>query len=604
MCAWSGAQAKDDGTDAATTIEKDAQAYVVNADGTYVVNTDVAILVNEERAIKTASERKLTYYRDRQTIEVVEAYTQKPDGRHLPVVADKIMDQQTGTSVNAPMFQDSRVKIVIFPDVAVGDRLVLRVRRTQFKSQIPGYFQDLTAPGFTPIKQLSITYDMPADVPLYSDNRGFTESHPQAAAGRKLYRWDYIPMENPRIEQDAIGWQEFRSRLLVGTFADFATLAKAYDDGAKDKSVVTPRIAELAQTITKKIADPRAQAYAVDNWVRRNIRHVAVNVGPGGVVPHEADVVLENRYGDSKDQAALMEALLAALHIDSTPALINASTLYSLPKIPSLDTLFRVITYIPSLDLYLDATASAIAPGFLPRYELDKPVLLTKSGTIAHTPKTQVEKLDSSSTYKIAADGTGDFVHTDRFIGVGADITRRNNRDTKQADRDNYVERILRGRGLKGQGSFTVGDVEGAGDEYVQKLAGHVEDMVELPGPSGFAAPSSFMFTVSNVVYGLAAEKERTQPFVCNDVDIKESARIELPSDVNLIATPKPMDLHDARFDYTAQYTREDHAVLVTRHLQTHGNGKVCSPADYTAMRPDIDQMVRDIQAQIIVQTL
>jgi transglutaminase-like putative cysteine protease len=601
---WTVVQAKDDGTDASTTIEKHSLLFVVNTDGTYVETVDFTLLINEERAIKTAAQSSLEYNRERQTLEVLEAYTQKPDGRRLAVAADKILDQQSTSSANAPMFQDSRVKVIIFPDVEVGDRLVWRIQKVQLKPLYAGYFQDVRTPGFAPIKQFSLTYDMPAETPLYADNRGFSASLPVPTAGRKIYRWDYIPSENPRIEKDAVGLEEFRSRLLVGTFSDFSVLAKAYDDGAKGKSAVTPRIADLARMITKNLTNPRDQAFALDNWVRKNIRHVSVNIGHGGVIPHSADAVLANRYGDSKDQAVLMEAFLDVLNIDSTPALINASTLYTLPKVPSLDTLNRVITYIPNLDLYLDSTAAAISPGYLPRYELDKPVLLTKSGEIAHTPHSQTEKLDSISMFKIAPDGTADFTHTAHFIGVGAEITRFENRQSKQADRDNYVERILQSRGQKGAGNFNIGDIDGVNDDYEEKIAGQVENFIELPGPSGFVAPSSFMNVLSTVVYGLVAEKERTQPFICTQVDINEQARIEFPKEIDLVATPKPLILHDANFDYSAQYARDDHAVLITRHFQTHHAGKVCNPSDYKLMRPALEQMVRDIQSQIIVQTL
>lgn len=46
---------------------------------------------------------------------------------------------------------------------------------------------------------------------------------------------------------------------------------------------------------------------------------MAVYVGAGGVVPHAAQTVLDNRYGDCKDHVALLEALLGAAGIKSTP---------------------------------------------------------------------------------------------------------------------------------------------------------------------------------------------------------------------------------------------------------------------------------------------
>jgi len=90
-------------------------------------------------------------------------------------------------------------------------------------------------------------------------------------------------------------------------------------------------------------------------------------VGSGGVVPHAADTVLDNFYGDCKDHVTLLEAMLTAVGIESSPALINSGNAYHLPTAPALGTINHVITYIPSLDLYLDPTAAQTEFGYLRR---------------------------------------------------------------------------------------------------------------------------------------------------------------------------------------------------------------------------------------------
>jgi hypothetical protein len=119
------AQAKDDGTDLSITIEKEIQTNVVNADGSFVATLETVHLINEERAIKAWAQRSMSYNRTLETLEVLQAYTQKPDGRKVQVKADQIKEQQERASADAPMFQDTLLKVVIFPEVAVGDRLVV-----------------------------------------------------------------------------------------------------------------------------------------------------------------------------------------------------------------------------------------------------------------------------------------------------------------------------------------------------------------------------------------------------------------------------------------------------------------------------------------------
>lgn len=100
-----------------------------------------------------------------------EAYTLKADGRKVKVSADQIKEQQEKASVEAPMFQDSLVKVVIFPEVAVGDRLVLHYQRHRTTPLFPGQFEDLSAPDYYQQETVTFTYDMPADMPTSKASR-------------------------------------------------------------------------------------------------------------------------------------------------------------------------------------------------------------------------------------------------------------------------------------------------------------------------------------------------------------------------------------------------------------------------------------------------
>ena len=148
------ANAKDDGTDFSVIHEKEIQAFVINADGSFVLTNDKVFLINEARAITAKSQQSLTYNRTLETLDVVEAYTQKPDGRKVVVQADQIRDQQERQSSGAPMFQDTRVKVVIFPEVEVGDRLVLQYKMHRTTAMFPGHFEDLSYLDFHPTIQI------------------------------------------------------------------------------------------------------------------------------------------------------------------------------------------------------------------------------------------------------------------------------------------------------------------------------------------------------------------------------------------------------------------------------------------------------------------
>src|SRR6185369_12276169 len=179
---------------------------------------------------------------------------------------------------------------------------------------------------------------------------------------------------------------------------------------ADPKSAPTPELRALADTITRNVPDRRAQAAAIFDWVAKNIRYYQIVLNQGGLVPHDAHSILTNRYGDCKDHATLMRALLRAKNIDSEYVLINLTNKVYRPYDVPMMAFDHMILYLPAFDLYVDPTTATATFGVLPVAEYDRPVLrLGKSGiALARTPALSAENakvmLETEAT--IAADGT------------------------------------------------------------------------------------------------------------------------------------------------------------------------------------------------------
>ncbi|NVZ80728.1 DUF3857 domain-containing transglutaminase family protein [Pseudomonas yamanorum] len=596
------AQARDEGADPSVTVEKMAQSFVINADGSYVQDYESVMRINEERGIRSRAQQPVSYNRSLDTLEIVEAFTQKPDGRKVAVSAEQIKEQQERASADSPMFQDSRVKVVIFPEVAVGDRLTLRYRLVRKTALFPGEFIDSASPSLYPMEQFNLTYDLPADKPLYVDAKGFNASTPAAAPGRKVYRWDYVPAEKTRPEQGAVAYMDYGQHLAVSTFPSYRALAKAYD--ARATVEVTPAITALANQLTANLPTPRAKALVLSDWVRRNIRYVAVYINAGGVVPHAAQSVLENRYGDCKDHVALLEALLKAVAIESTPALISYGSAYTLPKVAALSPINHAITYIPSLDLFLDSTATGTAAGYLPNPDLDKPVLLTRTGEMGHTPATQAGKESNELVFKVDDSGAADFTLAKRLEGWRAEFARAWIKSMKPADRDLMIQKILHGYGQAGSGALQTDALDSDAPSFNAMMVGRTDNLVNVPGPIGVPALSSLGGGIAQQVFGFAVEKDRTQAFTCISGETRETARFEFPKTLNILAVPKAVSLKGAGFEYSATYSREGNTVLISRTARFAHPQAVCSAELFAQMKPVIQAMANDLKSQIIVQTL
>ncbi|MFM9435549.1 transglutaminase-like putative cysteine protease [Janthinobacterium sp. CG_23.3] len=596
------AAAHDSGTDPSLVIERFAQSYVVEADGSYTLTVEDERRIAQQRAVGPHSQYYISYNGTLDSVDAIAAYTEKPDGRRLAVGPGQIKDQHEAVSAEAPVFQDIRVKVIVFPDVAVGDRLVLRYVLKRSGALFPGHFEDLSSSQFFLNKAFSLRYDLPAGMPLYADARGFRPVALASPPGRRRYQWDYVPGDNERIEADSVSYLDYGKRLAVSTFADYAAFARAFEAGARGRAAVTPAIAALARQLTASRAAPREQALALSDWVRKHIRYVALYIGPGGVVPQAAGEVLARRYGDCKDQAALLQALLGAAGIDSTGALLNNGNVFQLPGVPTLGIFNHIITYVPGLDLYLDPTAEAIAAGYLPERDLGKPVLLTKTGRLAATPAAQPGRSRNAITFQIGKNGNSLFRVAKTSAGASAEPYRQALRGIGQAERDALVERMLQGAGQRGYGVLDPGRLDGGGDEYQMVFAGVSDSVANLPGQAGVATSFSFWGGVTEAVLALAQEKERSQDYVCPAVDSEDQSGFEFAPEVAILALPAALALRQDRLDYRADYTRAGNTVTVRRRLVFSPPGMVCTAADFQRLRPMVERMLRDLKSQIIVE--
>lgn len=596
-------RAHADDTDPSLVVDYYIQHFVVETDGSYVLTVEHAKTIAQQRAVQDHGQYYIGYNRSLDELVAIDAYTRKPDGRRVPLQPDQIKDQQEAASAEAPMFQDTRLRVLVFPEVEAGDQLVVRYVLRRHTPLFPGHFEDLSASQFYANPQFHLIYDLPATRPLHADAAGFEPVSSPSPPGRRRYHWHYRNGANARIETDSVSYLDYGKRLAVSTFDSYGAFASAYAARAADQARVAPAIAAMAATITAGLREPRARALALSDWVRRHIRYVGVYVGPGGVVPHAAATVLANRYGDCKDHAVLLEALLAAAGIGSTAVLVNNGNAYRLPDVPTMGIFNHVITYVPSLDLYLDSTAASVAAGYLPASVMDKLALLIGSGTLARTPSRQSERNRSIAWFDVHPDGASTFRLARITEGALAEPYRQAVRETRQSERALLVQQMLQGLGQQGRGVFDPGKVDGAGDEYSMRIEGSSDHFASLPGPVGVPTTFPFWGGLSETVAALGQEPRRTQDYMCPAFDAEEETGFAFPRGVAVIALPKELHLKDANFTYHAQYLRRGATVTVRRRVSFRHDGIVCSAREHQRMQPLLERMLRDLRAQIIVQT-
>jgi len=97
------------------------------------------IRILNESSLSSAGQQRLSFIDGVQKLHIVEAYTEKPDGRRVSVPDSGIItrDAEAGGNVYT---RDQKQIVVIFPDLAVGDTVVLTWRLTRSGDMFPGHY--------------------------------------------------------------------------------------------------------------------------------------------------------------------------------------------------------------------------------------------------------------------------------------------------------------------------------------------------------------------------------------------------------------------------------------------------------------------------------
>ncbi|WP_088581425.1 DUF3857 domain-containing transglutaminase family protein [Burkholderia ubonensis] len=589
-----------------TTLERDVHEFVIQRDGSLEEHDDATLRANDANGIDAIAQRYVWFDKDLEKVDLLAAQTLDRDGVAHPVGPDAIRDVQEPRSAGAPTFQDGVLRTVVFPGVEAGSRTRVAFRKVRTRPLNPGYFGYFVEPSRDPVDYQRLVFDVPADMPLHADARGYVALPPVTANGRTRYAFEYRHGPYDRIELGAVGYPTDGDRLMVSTLPDYAAFAARYRNAAVDPSANDPAVAQLARTLTANAPDPHDKARILYDWVRANVRYVALFLGETAAAPHRVTDILRNRYGDCKDHVALFGALLAAVGIRSEPVLLNLGSVYTLPSVPGYGggAVNHAITWLPDLGLYADTTTGGIAFGYLPPIVMDRPALLVDTGVLARTPATQPR----TRTARLAIDAARlDAQRYQSYVeddGWTAELERNVfRRATRERVRQLAVER-LRQSGLRGTADLVTTDLAATAGPFGVTMTGTLDHAVWPDGTTAVPALSSPTGGIATQVQGWLAEPVRTQAWVCIGGAFDETAQIALPANVTVTDVPADTAVRDRFVDFASHYVFDASArvVQITRRLRADFGRQVCTPDDYAAMRASLERIERDTQAQIVVR--
>jgi transglutaminase-like putative cysteine protease len=177
-------------------------------------------------------------------------------------------------------------------------------------------------------------FDFSAHVPtrlmrhrmLWPANRPIHLSKPAKIEHRgadDVYTWERRDVGSTDAEDSTPDWYEPWESVQVTEYASWNEVARWADVLFHLDDASHTAVTRLANEIREANKGRDAQLVAAIRFVQDDIRYLGIEMGRGSHEPRQPSTVLTQRYGDCKDKAFLLAALLRELGIEAYPALVN-----------------------------------------------------------------------------------------------------------------------------------------------------------------------------------------------------------------------------------------------------------------------------------------
>ena len=272
--------------------------------------------------------------------------------------------------------------MVFLPDAHAGCLIEIAYRTRQIlDASAPDFSEELPVQQDIPVVQTSLQLQFPTTSPVHfklchSDAKPVETS----ANGMRVLSWKMtdLPAFEPLPHDPPT--RDFVIALDVTSLDSWDHFAAWYKRLARGSDAPDPTVKAKADELALGAANRLDKIRRAYEFVSA-IRYVAKELGVNGIRPRTPALVLQNRYGDCKDKANLLIALLADMGIEGRFSVLN--------RFSSTDVTFpswqfnHAIAYVPKApeagqpdDLWLDTTDSTAPFPTLSPGDIGRPALV------------------------------------------------------------------------------------------------------------------------------------------------------------------------------------------------------------------------------------
>lgn len=396
----------------------------VGDDGRVIRARHEIFRANTEDRVEAVARTEVPYRKGEQRIHVAMARTMLADGTTVPVRAQSMFVQTPQDRADDALFTDQAELVILFPRVTAGASVEYVVVIEEDSFRIPGEYTGLfVLQYYWPADTIRRVVELPANLSNRLRITEVGEAVPVAVretlpSGRSRLTWERRSSPSYEPTEWSQPLSEIGPAVWLSTLESWETLADWYRGLLAGRDELPAELAAQVDEWTDGLEQPIDIVRTLLQKVADDIRYTGLEFGIAGFQPKPPLEVWHDRFGDCKDKANLLRAVLAHKGIKSYMVLLDTEHAGKVEtRSPDFRHFNHAILGIETAPesrrlLYADPTIPFLSPGVLGAGDTDRPVLVIRDSgyQFAQTPTQSAGELDILYDLEVDSEGLSGWV--------------------------------------------------------------------------------------------------------------------------------------------------------------------------------------------------
>jgi tetratricopeptide (TPR) repeat protein/transglutaminase-like putative cysteine protease len=348
-------------------------------------------------------------------------------GRPMQVLEASDRDDEDLSEPWYGLYYDNRAEVVRFEGLRAGDVLEVQylIDDVSNENQMADYFGDLQfIAEDLPKRSWDYTLITPADRVFYTNTPRLPglEQQTHDEGGERVRRFAARDVAKLDDEPAMPGYTEVAPYLHVSTYSSWREVGAWYWRLIEEQMVPDESLRKAARSVLQRGMTDEQRVRAIHGLVVSGTRYVGLEFGIHGFKPYKATQVLARKFGDCKDKATLLIALLREAGVEAELVLLRTRRGGKIEPAPASLAIFdHAVVYVPKLGVYLDGTAEFSGTRELPSQDQGVSVLRVgpHGAALIETPVLPSSDNRAERRWTVALQGSGEARVSERLIITG-----------------------------------------------------------------------------------------------------------------------------------------------------------------------------------------